>query len=148
MNYHRAVKQWNTLGGQQKKRVGLDEVWATPRRGTHAQAEVRSIQEGGPDTLPRRGPLEDRVSGLIGGFKERMLRRLAPAPAPAPRLRMRRPKVPPRVVQEEGSEADLAEERFQQRKAQLEKRLGTGQTMSRWFAQQVMGVEDQARSAL
>ena len=46
MNYHRAVKQWNTLGGQQKKRVGLDEVWAMPRRGTKAQEEVREIQQG------------------------------------------------------------------------------------------------------
>lgn len=113
MNYHRAVKQWNTLGGQQKKRVGLDEVWAMPRRGTKAQEEVREIQQG-----------EER-----------------------PRLQMRRPKVAPRIVPEEKVEAELAEERFQQRKTQLEKRLGTGQTMTRWFAQQVMGAEDQVASA-
>jgi len=53
MNYHRAVKQWNTLGGQQKKRVGLDEVWAMPRRGTPAQAEVKEFMEEKAEPVPR-----------------------------------------------------------------------------------------------
>ena len=66
MNYHRAVKQWNTLGGQQKKRVGLDEVWAMPRRGTKAQEEVREIQQGEerPRLQMRRPKVAPKVEEL------------------------------------------------------------------------------------
>lgn len=78
MNYHRALKQWNTLGGQQRKRVGLDEAWAMPRRGSEAYHEVQALRD--------RGREEKQPQDV---FAPR-------APAPAP-LRMRRPRMAPPV---------------------------------------------------
>ena len=53
MIYHKALKQWNTIGAQQNKTVPMNQIWGMPRRGTAAQGEVKEFMEEKAEPAPR-----------------------------------------------------------------------------------------------